>query len=116
MVEGTLVPMAEHNRDLERQVMCLRQKADYLRDFGSWTRAAKNSFFFGGDTTGGVTQHTKAFDVIDTPVGFSQTTVAIVEVIKELSHKVSFFLCLLPDLSTVMLPHWWFMGASRGGV
>lgn len=62
MVEGTLLPMAEHNRDLERQVMCLRQKADYLRDFGSW----------GGDTTGGVTQHTKAFDVIDTPVGFSQ--------------------------------------------
>ena len=72
MVEGTLLPMAEHNRDLERQVMRLRQKADYLRDFGSWTRAAKNSFFFGGDTTGGVTQHTKAFDVIDTPVGFSQ--------------------------------------------
>lgn len=52
MVEGTLLPMAEHNRDLERQVMCLRQKADYLRDFGSWTRAAENLFFFGGTRRG----------------------------------------------------------------
>ena len=36
MVEGTLLPMAEHNRDLERQVMCLRQKADYLRYMYFW--------------------------------------------------------------------------------
>lgn len=41
MVEGTLLPMAEHNRDLERQVMCLRQKADYLRYMYFWLPGAR---------------------------------------------------------------------------
>eukprot|EP00439_Symbiodinium_sp_Y106_P070151 s430_g12.t1 len=41
MVEGTLLPMAEHNKDLERQVMCLRQKADYLRYMFFWVPPAR---------------------------------------------------------------------------
>eukprot|EP00930_Biecheleria_cincta_P033426 TRINITY_DN23154_c0_g1_i1.p1 TRINITY_DN23154_c0_g1~~TRINITY_DN23154_c0_g1_i1.p1 ORF type:complete len:1076 (-),score=163.04 TRINITY_DN23154_c0_g1_i1:199-3138(-) len=36
MITNTLLPVAEHNEDLEKQVMCLRQIADYRRYTYYW--------------------------------------------------------------------------------
>mmetsp|Transcript_70810 Transcript_70810/g.124976 ORF Transcript_70810/g.124976 Transcript_70810/m.124976 type:complete len:1055 (-) Transcript_70810:77-3241(-) len=41
MFDGTLLPMAQYNQNLERMTMCMRQRADYLRYMHFWISARR---------------------------------------------------------------------------